>query len=81
MVMTKVVDKVEIDKCDDYYIVFNFVGRLKRSLVTKNVLKYNHISSIDIGDEIFVSKVFNTKESPTYLIRKVIKNGAKKIKQ
>lgn len=78
MVITKVLKKEEGENPKEYVISFNFFGNIKTSVITENVLRYNHISSIDVGDEILVSKLFNAKEMPVYLVRKVIlKNGKK----
>lgn len=80
MVVTKVLDKKAGENSGEYIISFNFFGSIKTSVVTENVLRYNHISSIDVGDEILVSKIFNSKEMPVYLIRKVISQNGKKAK-
>lgn len=57
--------KVEIqaieqkDNESDYYIVFNYLGRIRRALINKKIRDYFCKESFNVGDKIEVLKSIN----------------------
>ena len=76
MVWVKVLKKEKSKyKKNDYLVFFEFRGQERFSIINFNVLRYNKVDNIDIGDEIFVIKSFGRTEKPIFLIKGVRKNG------
>lgn len=59
---------------DDFYIVFDYLGRERRALVNRKVKEYHNIDDIPVGSQIEVLKsIRNEKEF--FIIRKILDVG------
>ena len=71
MVWVEVIEK-EISKFNPHSFLVKFKLNEKNcySIVTNNVLDYNRIDDINIGDKIFVTIGFNKEGKKLYFIKK-----------
>ncbi len=66
------ITKIEDSKYNDSQLVFfTFLGETKFSIVSAYVLHYLDVPELRVGQEIYISKSFDKRERPIYLIRKV----------
>lgn len=71
------VEIIDIEKkkdSEEYYIVFDYLGKLRRTLITKRVKNYFNIDDFFIGDKIEVLKSISSQGKDFYKIIKIYDN-------
>lgn len=55
----------------NYFVYFEYLGRMEKTYVTKNVLNFLNVNELLVGDKVFILRSFNKQGIPIYLIKKL----------